>query len=208
MSNNNRVKANERVAFVGKTGSGKTFAAMLMLASIPRVIVCDPKGTLAGNLDLQEWNKNNVRKFENGDDIRLRIPAPIDNNWEPYFETCYETGNCTVYIDELYGVLNMRRLPPRYLTALYTRGRELNIGVWSATQRPTWVPLFALSEADWLFVFRLQLDADRRRMAEIMGSDVRDRELHNHEVLVYHQEWEQARFFTRISAQELKGKIA
>lgn len=196
------LQSNSRVAFVGKTGSGKTYAARLLTASLPRLIVFDPKGTLYEGWNLEEWNDRTAKQLEKGKPVRLRVPAPIDNRWEPYFETCYYAGDCTVYIDELYGVLDGSR-PGDYLRALYTRGRELNIGVWAATQRPSWVPLFALSEADWIFLFRLQMAVDRKRMAEIMGETAQRRELKNHEVLVYHQSWERPRYYDRVNG---KGK--
>lgn len=198
---NTPLASNSRVAFVGKTGSGKTYAARILAARLPRLVVFDPKGTLFDNWNLEEWNDSTAKKLEKGKAIRIRVPAPLDNNWEPYFEACYYAGNCTVYIDELYGVIE-RANSGDYLRALYTRGRELNIGVWAATQRPSWVPLFALSEADWIFLFRLQMETDRKRMSEIMGQSVRRQELKNHEVLVYHQSWERARYFDRINAKE------
>jgi ABC-type dipeptide/oligopeptide/nickel transport system ATPase component len=197
------IRKNERVAFVGKTGSGKTFAARLLTAPIERLVVFDSKGTLKDDetWNLEEWNKRTAKRLKQGKPIRVRIPTPISGYWEPYFKTCYDAEDCTIYIDELYGVLGARRAPGQYLTALYTRGRELGIGVWAATQRPTWVPLFALSESDWIYVFRLQLDTDKKRMAEIIGEQAR-RELKDHQVLVFHQSWEQPRYYARIQAKD------
>jgi DNA helicase HerA-like ATPase len=195
------------VAFVGKTGSGKTYAAKLLSAQLPRLVVFDPKGTLYdAGWNLEEWNDGTAKRLEKGKPVRIRIAAPLDNNWEPYFRDCYFAGNCTVYIDELYGVLE-RANAGDYLRALYTRGRELNIGVWASTQRPSWVPLFALSEADWIFLFRLQMETDRKRMSEIMGQSVRRQELKNHEVLVYHQTWENPKHYDRVNAKTKTGQV-
>lgn len=193
------VKPSERVAFVGKTGSGKSYAARLLTRGISRLVVIDPKGTLGGDSgwNLTDWNSSQERKLKKGEPCRIRVPAPLDNNYEPYFKACYDAQNVTVYIDEMYGVVE-RGKPGQYLTAMYTRGRELNIGVYAATQRPTWVPLFILSEADWLFVFRLQLDADRARLASIMGAEVAVRRLQGHQVFVYHQEWNAPVLYNRM----------
>jgi ABC-type dipeptide/oligopeptide/nickel transport system ATPase component len=169
------VKTNERVAFVGKTGSGKTFLAKHLLGGVKRAVIVDTKGTLYTGWNTVQWNKKNLKKLSDGEPIRLRIPPVIARNVEEaydyYFEEIYSIGNVVVYIDELYGVTNGSRAS-QYLRALYTRGREFGIGVWACTQRPAWVPLFCISESEWLFAFRLQMMEDRKRMAELMGPSV------------------------------------
>lgn len=169
------IRASERVALVGKTGSGKTTLALYLTKSLSRLVVFDPKGTLwVPEWRLEDWSKEGLQRLAEGESVRLRIPAPLNNNWEPYFTEIFSIGNCVVYIDEVYGIVPPGAKPGAMFTAMYTRGRELNIGVIAATQRPTWVPLFVLSEAEWLFVFRLQLQADRNRMAEIGGPELQE----------------------------------
>lgn len=137
-------------------------------------MICDSKATLT-NWNSQEWDKRTFHALKNGEPIRVRAIPPITIDpsayWEDVFSQIYTVGNVTVYIDELYGVV-----PPgdqnRALWALYTRGREFGIGVWAATQRPVWVPLVALSEAEHYFMFRLALDEDKQRMSAFMGKEV------------------------------------
>lgn len=57
--------------------------------------------------------------------------------------------------------------PSSWLGAIATRGRQLNIGLWCATQRPARVPIFLLSEADHFFMFHLKLPVDIGRVYEI-----------------------------------------
>lgn len=191
------IQASDRVAFVGRTGSGKTYLARGLLRGVRRLVVFDPKGTLRTGWNLKDWNFFQAQKLRMGRPCRIRVPAPLDGNWEPFFEACYNAGNVTVYIDEAYGVLSAPGARPgRYLNALYTRGRELNIGTWAATQRPAWIPLVMLSEADWLFVFRLQLVEDRKRLSQIIGPDAHT-ELREHNVLAYNQHWNDPQFYTR-----------
>lgn len=195
------IKPSDRVTFVGKTGSGKTYAARILTKNLRRLVVFDPKGTLRGKWDLKEWTKRTAKDLRDGKDVRVRIPAPIDGNWEQYFQACYEAQDVTVYIDEVYGVLDKGNRASPYFTALYTRGRELNIGVWACTQRPAWMPLFVLSEAEWIFLFRLQLDADRKRMSEIMGDSVRHVTLTGHEFYLYNQSWDSPVKYPRITSR-------
>lgn len=185
---------------MGKTGSGKSYAARLLTKNIQRLVVLDPKGTLSAGSgwNLTQWDGSTERALQNGEPVRARIQAPLDGNWEPFLETIYHSENVTVYIDEMYGVIQSASKPGQWLTALYTRGRELKIGVWTSTQRPTWIPLFTLSEADWLFVFRLQMETDRARMASLMGAVVADKELKGNNVWVYNQEWPRPMLYKRL----------
>src|SRR5437868_3266777 len=147
-----------------------------MVQPITRMVVFDPKGAFPGlqapEWNLETWSERGRRKLLAGEDVRLRVPAPLDGNWAPYLQACWDAGDVLVYIDEIYGVVPPGKRPPDELVALYTRGREKGIGVWGATQRPVWVPLFCLSEADWIMTFRLNLPDDRRRIAQICGEDI------------------------------------
>lgn len=170
------IRSNERVALLGKTGSGKTFAAHQLTRSLPRLVALDPKGTLgaAQEWGLTDWNERIARDYARGKPARIRVlpPGPDDDPytyWLPFLRWFYESGNGTLYIDEIYGVTPPGRQPSPELTAIYTRGRELGLGCFAASQRPSWVPLFMLSEAEWILTFRLLLEEDRRRMAAICG---------------------------------------
>lgn len=184
---------------VGRTGAGKSYLGRRFINGLSRLVVFDPKGTLATGWNLEPWSDKGERALLEGKPVRLRVPAPLDGQWDGYAQTIYHAGNCTLYIDEAYGVVPPGKRIPEYLNALYTRGRELRIGVWAATQRPTWVPLVMLSEAEWLFVFRLQMAADRQRMAELMGPEVENVVKDKHGFYAYNVEWNKPRYFRGIS---------
>lgn len=167
--------SNERVLIAGKTGSGKTYLARYITRPIKRLVVLDGKATL-NNWGLEPWDAGTVRALLRGEPIRARVVPPIgidqSEYWNEAIMQAYHAGNCLIYIDELYAVAPPNQKPPDALWAAYTRGRELGLGVWAATQRPVWIPLFAMSEADHFFMFRLQLSEDRQRMAAFMGNEV------------------------------------
>jgi DNA helicase HerA-like ATPase len=187
------IKSYERVFFCGRTGSGKTFAAKHICARLPRLVVLDPKGTLT-DWNLEPWDRETRRLLRQGYPVRARVVVPFGADateiWEEAFYAVYSGGNCTLYIDEVYGVVEPGSKPPSGLTAIWTRGRELKVGGFASSQRPTWVPLFILSEADHLFTFRLSLEEDRRRMAAFMGPEVEGviRDLHG--VYYSHATWD------------------
>lgn len=186
-SNTNRITplSNERMGIVGMTGSGKSYFARYLLYNVPRLIVLDPKGTMK----LDEWRLKRVtpgglRDLARGRPARLHIPPfTNDDQWEEMFLAIMKLRNVTVYIDELYAIGPAQG--SEGLKAIYTRGRELGIGVVAATQRPTWIPLFALSEAEWLAMFRLQLEEDVQRMSKLIGPEAYT-PLPEHQFILYH----------------------
>jgi energy-coupling factor transporter ATP-binding protein EcfA2 len=187
------IRWDERVIFVGKTGSGKTFLAERLSATLPRLIVVDSKGTLRGRFNTDEWGRGVDRAIRRGDDFRVRAVvqpgAPVRDYWESLFERVYYMGDVAVYIDEIYGVVPPGSQPGEWLNALYTRGREFGISMWASTQRPTWLPLFTLSENDWFFQFTLQMAADRKRMGEIIHPLVMTPIPDKHGFFYYHTSW-------------------
>lgn len=199
------VRGDERVAYVGKTGSGKTFAAERVTGPLPRLVVLDPKGMLAGKWNLRDWDNKEAKKLQRGEPCRIRVPAPYGGDWEPYMDAVYRAGRVCLYIDEVYGVVPPGHNPSPSFTACYTRGRELGIGVHAATQRPSKIPLFVLSEAEWTFCFRLKLKIDRKRMEETIGiiPDVPARDEHG--FYLSHASWMQARYYQKLRVSGRKG---
>lgn len=166
----------DRVALVGMTGSGKTYLARGALSKLKRLIVCDAKGFIAGeNWRLENW-QGGYEKLLKGEDARVYVP-PLnsDADWERIFWQIYRLRRVTVYIDELYQV------GPSFgsegLRALYTQGRQLEIGMYSSVQRPAFVPKFIFSEASYIFCFSLQLEDDLDTMGKQMGRRVREEPL-------------------------------
>jgi len=198
------LRSDERVAFVGKTGSGKTFMARYLTAGLTRFVAFDPKGTIglaganrATTWNVEDWSPTGVKQLmaKGNKPARLRVPGPGPDDdpfgyWIPFLRAIFDMGNVTLYIDEMYAVNKPGGLPSPELMALYTRGRELGIGVYAATQRPTLVPLVMLSECEWLFTFRLLLEQDRKRMAEICGPVVMNPIRTEHGYYLYNTAWD------------------
>lgn len=125
-----KIKPNERVLLAGKTGSGKTWLAERLLKPVDRLIVIDPKGTLSG-WGLKEPNKRDWNNFDRGGSAKFRVLQPITDDligwYEELFERIYDAGSTTLYIDEAYAVAPPGAKPGKWLSALYTRGRERGI---------------------------------------------------------------------------------
>jgi hypothetical protein len=136
----------------------------------------DGKGTLS-DWGLQDWTSETRGALRKGKPARVRVTLPWGikeplDFWNEILQESFFDGDLTIYIDEIYAIAEPQKKPPEALWACYTRGRELGVGVWGVSQRPVWVPLFCLSEADWFFAFRLQLEEDRKKVAAFMGPQV------------------------------------
>ncbi len=168
--------ATDRAVFVGQTGSGKTTLARVLLRSRPWVVVLDVKGTLAWReYKLVRRLKHLPARPEEAPRVIYR-PTHEELRSESVMDALawwvYERGNTTLYVDELYGYLEPfgGGIAPG-LHACLTRGRERGVEVWCSTQRPFRIPLSVLSESEHVYVFRLKVREDRRRVEEVTGID-------------------------------------
>lgn len=203
-----KIKANDRVLLAGKTGSGKTWLAEHLLSRVERLVVIDPKDRLQ-HWRLEDPSERDWRDFERGEAGRFRLVAPIADNQQAWYEDqfayLYTLGDLIIYIDEAYGVLDKPGARPgKWLTAVYTRGRELGIGTWAATQRPSWIPGFLMSEADILIVFKLNMPEDRKKLAAIGGEELTRKVPDPHGFYLYRLEDESPTYFKSAELSEIK----
>jgi energy-coupling factor transporter ATP-binding protein EcfA2 len=164
----------DRAAFVGQTGSGKTTLAEMACRVRPYVVVLDPKGRI-------DWKGYTVHTTladtikASGESHRLVYKPTYDElqdeeTLDRFFEWVYKRGNTTLYVDEIFAIAQGDQYPWHFGACL-TRGRELGVSVYVATQRPARIPQVMLSESEHVYCFRLKLPQDQERMADITGLD-------------------------------------
>ncbi len=160
----------DRAVFIGQTGSGKTTLARVVLANRPFVIVYDAKGLL--NWNDYERHVTLITLVKSKEPRLIYAPVAEElRDWdfiEAFFHFVYRRRHTTLYIDEVYGVTKRDEIPPSYHACL-TRGRELGISTFSATQRPMLIPQTVLSESEHYYVFKLLLPQDKKKVREVIG---------------------------------------
>ncbi len=162
------IKSNDRVFVLGQTGSGKSYFAQNMLyPAFKRIVAHDYK-----------WEMNvQGRITHNPLDIMKHsriIYRPVDGSIEDFDMLCktiFQIGNIMLYVDECAPFSGANMIPIWYGN-LMRMGRSRNCGVINLSQRPMAISNVLLSEAHHFFVFRLQLEGDRRKIAGIIGEEI------------------------------------
>lgn len=163
----------DRLAVIGRTGSGKTTAAAWHLSG--------------RDFDLQPWIIVNTK----GDPLLYQIaaipgvnnisvddtpgerglyhidPTPDDaERLNAFFGRVWQKQNCGIYIDEGYMITNTEKL-----NACLTQGRSRQIPMIILSQRPAWITKFVFSEADFVQLFNLSRLEDRKNVGGLVPVD-------------------------------------
>lgn len=164
----------QRISIIGKTGSGKTFAAVWHLSQrsfdkMPWIIFDFKMDALLNKLGATEISIKDSPPKKAG----LYIVHPLPDETEEVEEFLWKiwrkekTG---VYIDEGYMVSNSSAF-----RALLTQGRSKKIPMIILSQRPVWLSRFVFSEADFFQVFWLNDARDRKTVQAFLPVDISKR---------------------------------
>lgn len=169
------LRGDQRLLFIGQTGSGKSVAARRLLKLARRrgwrIVIVDPKkdwmkylgkrypyaekglGTVDSPWLVKEFNpKLAVQVFQ---------PLEWDAVCEAFFKAVIAMRNTIIYIDEITQLASAT-VVPKEIKLIWTQGRSLNIGAWCATQRPKGIPVVVKDQSEVWFLFRVNSKDDRK----------------------------------------------
>lgn len=150
----------QRSVIIGRTGSGKTQAAVWQLShrsfhKRPWIIFDFKRDDLINSIPNIEYI--NVGQVPKHPGIYVVQPMPDDPGVEDHLWRIWERERIGLFVDEGY----MLARSPAF-QAILTQGRSKQIPVIILTQRPVWVSRFVFSEADFYQVFSLNDFRDRQ----------------------------------------------
>ncbi|MGH7240414.1 MAG: helicase HerA domain-containing protein [Candidatus Saccharimonadales bacterium] len=195
----------EHLAILGPTGSGKTKFMTYILkrrAALRKshivLIATKPADSTIDALKwpvIRHWPPNygqeqviywpvTKKPDENIEYQREHIKNMLNEIWGP-------DANIIVAFDEIAYIeteLNLKTIVTRY----WREARSLGITIVATTQRPRFVSRYMFSEPIWAVAFRPQDEDDALRVAEILGSrkkykDILLEELDRYEFLLVHK---------------------
>jgi DNA helicase HerA-like ATPase len=152
----------QRIAIVGRTGSGKTYAAAWHLSkrnfdTMPWIIFDFKYDPLLQNLGAIELP---LGTLPDKPGLYIVHPFPDDKEGiDNYLWQIWKHENIGVFIDEGYMVGDSSAF-----RAILTQGRSKRIPMIILSQRPVWLSRFVFSEADFFQVFQLNILNDRMQI--------------------------------------------
>lgn len=186
MANPAAIAPSEHVFICGGTGSGKSVLADVYTAGCPETVVkIDIKDDtyarrrdgeplwrgLTENEDFEVVYKlDSVYKSEFNKIIY--VPPFEEQTPENYDALCkyvYTEGDMRLWVDELMLFTEGAQRFPPFLKALYVSGRSRRASVTTCTQRPMGIPAFCIANSQHFFVFGMNNDQDRKKMADVTG---------------------------------------
>jgi hypothetical protein len=167
-----------RMAVVGSTGSGKTFAGVWHLSMTdwntarPWFIIDFKRDKLLSKLGATLHKLGDKIPREPGLYIVQPMPTPEDEaRMVDFLWQIWANENTGLYFDEGYMVGNRN---PAF-RALLTQGRSKLIQMIILSQRPVWMDRFVFSESDFFMLFRLNDRRDKDTVQSMISVQVKER---------------------------------
>ena len=169
-------RSNQVISIFGKKRSGKSmFAKVVLWPNIENCILYDLKfehNDLAEDKSVYiAHNLEGVIELIETRNVKKVVYQPYNRDVEDFnklAEFVFYRGNITLWVDELKSISTPLTCP-YYLGECIRLGQIRGIGVILVSQRPAMIPSLAISEADVIVSFRLQLLIDAQKIAAVMG---------------------------------------
>lgn len=162
----------QRIAIIGRTGSGKTQAAVWHLSKrnlnfLPWIIYDFKGDSLINKIDGAHHVDLGYVPEEGENGIFIVHPLPHQTEEvEEHLWKLWERQRVGIYCDEGYMMQ-----PEGAFAALLTQGRSRHIPMIVLSQRPVWVSRFVFSESDFYQVFSMNDRRDVKTLSAFIPAD-------------------------------------
>lgn len=163
---------NQRLAIIGRTGSGKTTAGAYQLSmrsfdQMPWIVIDTKRDALLNAIEgAQDLSASDPLPDRPGLYIVRSSPRESDQAAiDDMLARIWEAEDIGVYVDEGYNIPQKENW-----VGLQTQGRSKRIPMITLSQRPKWMNPFTFSEADHYQVFWLNKADDRKTLAGYLGN--------------------------------------
>lgn len=180
------IKPSEHCFICGGTGSGKSVLADVYTAGATETVIkidikddCyarrrdgDPlwRG-LVENEDFEVVHSLDAVKKSEFQKI-IYVPPfeeQTPENYDDLAKYVYTTGDTRLWIDELMLFAQSAQVYPPFLRAILVSGRSRRATVTMCSQRPMSIPAICIANSQHFFVFQMNNDQDRKKMADVTG---------------------------------------
>jgi hypothetical protein len=163
---------NQRLAIIGRTGTGKTTAGAFQLSmrsfdQMPWIVIDTKRDILLNAIEgAEELNPNGALPDKPGLYMVKSSPRETDQiAIDDLLGRVWEQEDIGIYVDEGYNIPQRENW-----VGLQTQGRSKRIPMITLSQRPKLMSPFTFSEADHFQVFWLNKPEDRKTLSGYLGN--------------------------------------
>lgn len=183
----------DRVLILGTTGAGKSNLEKGMLANTdaPSWLVIDQKRSftpvgkrghdwwLAGKPTGFVWRYPRiVFRPDSGYNNGQTAAYVLNREYERQVQTPEKKRKPKfIYVDEALKMTKDSKSAANELANIFVTGRELNLGVHIASQRPKWIPVECKGEANIIVIYALGYEEDEVEVSKIVKGKISVKEL-------------------------------
>lgn len=170
---------NRLVAVIGRKGSGKSVAAIRLMANCPRIVLFDVMGEhdwCPNPVESIEELEEGLRAMHNGDGSRarfaIRFLPSLNEDIEPFADVMRRCSNVTVLFEETPGWTSASSMPSSF-ERLVLRGRHKAINMVFTGQRFSEMSRTLTAQCDAFVVFSSGEPLDLQAIEARTSSDFR-----------------------------------